>query len=327
MPKAESSSEGWGEGQTILLRGCLTMHVHGRFLALTILFLAVAAPIRTGIAAIVVTDDIGNRVSLPGPATRVISLAPHLTELMFSIGAGAQIVGTVQSSDFPAAALEIPRVGDNASIDMERVVAMQPDLVLVWQSGNGSALVTRLRQLHLPVFVSEPRSLAQIENTVRSLGQLTGRDEAARAAADTFASRVSQLTSRAPARKPVRVFYQIWGQPIYTVGSRHLINEIIELCGGQNVFADLPVLAGPVDVEAVLAADPDLIVGSGFDETRPQWLDDWRHWPQLRAVQQERLRFIPPSLIQRHTLRVLEGAEMMCEIIKGSYKQQAISHK
>jgi iron complex transport system substrate-binding protein len=289
-------------------------------MALAFLILAASAPTRSSIAEIIVTDDTGTRVSLSKPATRIISLAPHLTELMFSIGAGNQIVGTVQSADYPAAALGIPRVGDNASIDMEQVIAMQPDLVLVWQSSNGNSLASRLRELHLPVFVSEPQSLAQIETTVRALGQLTGRHEEARATADAFAARVAGLTRRDPTRDPVRVFYQIWGQPIFTVGGRHLISQIIEMCGGHNVFAELPGLAGPVDVESVLAADPDLIVASGHDESRPQWLEAWRRWPQLRAVQQDRLRFIPPSVIQRHTLRVLDGAEMMCGMIEESYK-------
>ncbi len=288
--------------------------------ALALLILSIVLPATARASDIVVTDDTGSRVVLARPATRVISLAPHLTELMFSIGAGAQITGTVQSSDFPAAALDIPRVGDNASIDMERVLAMQPDLVLVWQSGNGSSLATRLRDLKLPVFVSEPQSLVQIESTVRSLGQLTGRNEEARSGADAFAARVTKLTRAAPGSGPVRVFYQIWGQPIYTVGSRHLISQIIEMCGGENVFAGLPGLAGSVSVESVLAADPDLIVASGHDDTRPRWLDDWRRWPELRAVKRDQLRFIPPSVIQRHTLRVLEGAEMMCGMIKESHK-------
>ncbi len=288
-----------------------------RMLELAIIILLICAPAAVFAARITVTDDTGTRVSLSKPATRIISLAPHLTELMFSIGAGALIVGTVQSADFPAAALGIPRVGDNASIDMEQVVALQPDLVLAWQSSNGSTLATRLQELQLPVFVSEPRSLAQIESTVRALGQLTGRPEEARVVADAFAARVSELSRREPVRDPVRVFYQIWGQPIFTVGGRHLISQIIEMCGGHNVFAGLPGLAGQVDVESVLAADPDLIVASGHDESRPQWLEVWRQWPQLRAVQQERLRFIPPSVIQRHTLRVLDGAESMCRLISG----------
>lgn len=267
-----------------------------------------------------ITDDTGTRVSLPAPATRVISLAPHLTELMFTVGAGGQIVGTVNSADYPEAAANIPKVGDSASLDLERIVALRPDLVLAWQSGNGSAMVERLRGLRLPVFVSEPVSLAQIESTLRALGALTGRQENAGLAAAAFATRVAALSRDPPARRRARVFYQIWGQPIFTVGGRHLISQIIELCGGRNVFADLPGLAGQVDVESVLAADPELIVASGHDDSRPPWLNEWRQWPQLRAVQLERLRFIPPALIQRHTLRVLDGAEMMCGMIGESYK-------
>lgn len=298
-----------------------------RLLAPTLLILSIGLPTTGRTTDIVVSDDTGTRISLSKPATRVISLAPHLTELMFSIGAGAQIVGTVHSADYPESTAEIPKVGDSASIDMEMVVTLRPDLVLAWQSGNGSALAGRLRGLGLAVFVSEPESLAQIESTVRSLGALTGRRENAAATAAAFAARVTELSDRAPAQNGVRVFYQIWGQPIFTVGGRHLISQIIEMCGGHNAFADLPWLAGQVDVESVLAADPDVIVASGHDDTRPQWLDHWRQWPQLRAVQRNRLHFIPPAVIQRHSPRVLEGAEMMCGMIEESHKLQATSHK
>lgn len=282
--------------------------------------LLLCVSLTTHAESIEVIDDTGFRVVLPQPVTRIVSLAPHLTELMFSIGASDKIVATVQSADYPEAATKIPRVGDSASIDLERVIALHPDLVLVWQSSNGSALATRLRELNLPVFVSEPVSLAQIESTLRVLGKVTGRQHEANTSADAFAARVKTLQRPAPGQNPLRVFYQIWGQPIFTVGGQHLISEIIQMCGGENIFSHLPALAGQVTVESVLAANPDLIIASGNDDTRPEWLDEWRHWPQLPAVQQQQLHFIPPALIQRHTLRVLEGVGMMCGMIGGSYK-------
>lgn len=265
-----------------------------------------------------VTDDTGATVTLPAPAQRVVSLAPHLTELMYTLDAGAQLIATVDSADYPAQALALPRVGDSAAIDMERVLALQPDLVLAWQSGNGNGALERLRALGLSLYVSEPGSLDGIAGTLRALGTLVGRDRESATATAEFTARVMTLSGRRHTGAPVRVLYQIWGQPLFTVGGRHLISQIIELCGGENIFAHLPGYAGQVDVEAVLAANPDLIVASGNDATRPAWLDDWQRWPQLNAVRDGHVSFIPPALIQRHSVRVLDGAEMMCRMIEDS---------
>lgn len=260
---------------------------------------------------------------MPAPAQRIISLAPHLTEQLYIIGADTQLVATVESADHPAAALALPRVGDSAALDLERILALRPDLLLAWQSGNGAGALDNLRALGVPMYVSEPGALAQIGATLRALGTLAGRDAAGNAAADSFAARLTALERNRPGGAPVRVFYQIWHQPLFTVGGRHLISQIIELCGGVNVFAALPGYAGQVDAEAVLAADPELIVASGHDDTRPAWLDDWRRWPQLRAVRDGRLEFIPPGLIQRHSMRVLDGTAMLCAMI-GATRRPAI---
>lgn len=276
------------------------------------------AAARPSAAPVSVADDSGATVTLPAPAQRVISLAPHLTELMYTLGAGSRLIATVESADYPAAALELPRIGDSAAIDMERVLVLQPDLVLAWQSGNGSGAVEKVRALGLPLFVSEPGSLAQIAATLRALGTLTGHTRQGNAAAAEFSDRIAALGRNRRPGAPVRVLYQIWGQPMFTVGGRHLISQIIELCGGTNIFADLPGYAGQVDVEAVLAANPELIVASGNDASRPAWLDDWQNWPQLDAVRNRRIEFIPPALIQRHSVRVLDGAEMMCRMIGDS---------
>lgn len=237
---------------------------------------------------------------------------------MYTLDAGAQLIATVDSADYPAQALALPRVGDSAAIDMEQVLALQPDLVLAWQSGNGSGVVEHLRGLGLPLYVSEPGSLEGIAETLRDLGTLVGRERESAVAATDFTTRITALAGRRPAGAPVRVLYQIWGQPLFTVGGRHLISRIIELCGGVNVFANLPGYAGQVDMEAVLAANPDVIVASGNDESRPAWLDDWQRWPQLNAVRNGHIGFIPPALIQRHSVRVLEGAERMCRMIGDS---------
>ncbi|MEA2079730.1 MAG: cobalamin-binding protein, partial [Pseudomonadota bacterium] len=260
-----------------------------------------------------VTDDIGKRVSLDQPAQRIVSLAPHVTELLFAAGAGDAVVGVVSYSDYPPEAALRPHVGDAEKLDVESIVRLQPDLVVAWESGNLTPQLDLLVKFGIPVFYSEPRYLEDIASNLERLGQLAGSDELATAAAEKFRARTRRLVERYSRATPVRVFYEIWHQPLMTVGGEHLISQLIRLCGGQNVFAELAALAAPVDREAVLMADPEVIIASGITEQRPPWLDQWLDWPQLSAVKHRHLYFIPPDLIQRHTPRVLEGAQRLCD--------------
>jgi iron complex transport system substrate-binding protein len=263
-------------------------------------------------ARIEVTDDLGHAVHLDEPADRIVSLAPHATELLFAAGAGERVVGTVQYSDYPPAARSIPRVGGYDAVDLERIVALQPDLVITWHSGNGPGLAARLRELGLTVYVSEPRRLSDIPHALTAFGRLAGTAAVAAAAAARFRNRTAALAERYAHRPPVRVFYQIWDEPLLSVNGDHLISEIMRLCGGRNVFADLRTLVPRLSVEAVLAANPEAIVASGKGVSRPEWLDRWHAWPSLTAVRRGNLFHVPPDLIQRHSPRVLDGAERLC---------------
>jgi len=263
--------------------------------------------------ALQVTDDIGKKVSLDKPAQRIVSLAPHLTELLFAAGAGDAVVGVVSYSDYPPEAAQRPHVGDAQNLDVESIVTLQPDLVVAWKSGNPTPQLEQLIQFGIPVFYSEPRRLEDIATNLERLGLLAGSDEPALAAAEKFRAGTRRLVERYSRAAPVRVFYEIWHQPLMTVGGKHLINQLIRVCGGQNVFADLAALAAAVDREAVLMADPEVIIASGTTEKRPPWLDQWLDWPQLYAVKHKHLYFVPPDLIQRHTPRVLEGAQRLCD--------------
>ncbi len=260
-----------------------------------------------------VTDDTGQRVSLEKPARRIISLAPHITELLFAAGAGSAVVGTVSYSDYPPEAARLANVGNYESLNLEAILALQPDLVVAWKSGNSHAQIEQLSRLGLPVFYSEPRRLEDIASNLKRLGHLAASEKSANAAAARFSERSRQLKARYSRAKPVRVFYQIWHRPLMTVNGKHLISQVINLCGGRNVFSGLATLAPTVSLEAVLSANPDAIIASGMAAQQPEWLDQWRKWPQLAAVKNRQLYFIPPDLIQRHTPRVLEGAEMMCK--------------
>jgi iron complex transport system substrate-binding protein len=266
----------------------------------------------TAHAGVPVTDDAGNRVVLPRPAARIVSLAPHITELLFAAGAGDQVIAAVEYSNYPEAANRLPRIGSHAAFDLERIVALKPDLAIAWGSGNPPGQVAQLRRLGIPVFINEPRRLEDIPFTLRRLGQLAGTADIAAQAAGNFERRQSKLAASHAGKRPVTVFYEIWNQPLMTIGGTHIISAVMALCGGRNVFTGLAQPAASIELEAVLRADPEAIVASGMDEARPDWLDDWRRWPQLAAVKNGHLFFVPPDLLQRHTPRILDGAAQLC---------------
>lgn len=261
-----------------------------------------------------VTDDDGKLITLATPARRIVSLAPSMTELLFSLGAGDQLVGVMDYSDYPPEALTLPVVGRYDSLDMERIVALQPDLIVAWRSGNPRGALNRLADLGFPVYVAEPDSLPSIGHHLERLGILTGHASRGAELNAQFSARILELAEGFGGKEGVSVFYQVWHAPMISVGGHELINDMIQLCGGENIFAELPV--GPkVNLEDVLARNPQVIIASGSSADAPAWLDDWLRWPQLDAVANQHLYVIPPDLVQRHSLRALQGARQMCEHI------------
>ncbi len=266
--------------------------------------------------AVRVLDDAGHTIVLDAPARRIVSLAPNLTELLYAAGAGDAIVGTSEFSDYPAAARDIPRIGGGGGLDIEAIIALQPDLVVAWQSGNPDGQLERLQALGMTLFLSEPRQLLDVPGTLVRLGRLAGHEQVAQAAARAFAVRYRELQRRYSERPTVDVFYQVWRQPLMTVNGKHLISDVIRLCGGRNVFSDLPVLAPQVDIEAVLAADPAvIIVGTGGTSETAE-LQDWKRWPMLAAVAGGHLYGVQRELLVRHSPRILEGAGQVCRILE-----------
>ncbi len=262
-------------------------------------------------AAIVVTDASGVTITLAAPARRIVSLAPHITELLYAAGAGDRLVGNVDYGNYPPQARGLPRVG-GYSLDLEAIVALKPDLVMGWESGNAAAAIPRLRSMGVTVHLSEPKRIEDIAGDLERIGKLAGTEPAADAAAKAFRQRYAALAARYSGQPPVDVFYQIWKEPLMTVNGKQIISDAIRLCGGRNVFAQLPVIAPTVSVEAVIAANPEVIVASGMGDSRPEWLDDWKRWNTLAAVARGNLYFVPPDLIQRHTPRILDGVERLC---------------
>lgn len=263
-------------------------------------------------AEVGVVDDTGATVRLSQPARRIVTLAPHLAETLFAAGAGDLLAGTVEYSNYPEAATKVPKVGGYSRIDLEAVVALKPDLIIAWQSGNSPANIDKLRAFGFPIYVSQPDRLEDVAHEIERLGRLAGTSTAADAEANRLRTRLADLRKRYGERPAVRTFYQVWKEPLSTVGNRQIISSVIRLCGGENVFGALRAIAPVVTVESVVAANPEAIIASGMDDARPEWLDDWRRWPTLTAVARNNLFFIPPDLIQRHTPRLLDGAEQLC---------------
>ncbi len=278
-------------------------------LLILLLFLPVpgmAEPVR-------VEDFAGRSVTVSAPARRIVALAPHIVENVFSAGAGADLVGVVSYSDYPVAARAIPRVGSYNAFSLETIASLQPDLIVMWGSGNGMQSLARLEVLGIPVYVSEPRRLADIPRTIRDLGKLAGRRQESEIRALAIEQALGSLRATYSERTPVKVFYEIWNEPMQTINGEHLISQLMELCGGRNIFAHLPSLAPRIGIESVLAAAPEAIIASGMGESRPDWLDRWRQYPDLPAVRNDALFFVPPDHLQRPTARVLLGAQALCE--------------
>jgi iron complex transport system substrate-binding protein len=284
-------------------------------IAITVAYTSIASI--EAAAPITVTDDTGATVTLQAPAQRVISLAPHTTELLYAAGGGAKIVGAVSYSDYPPEAKQLPRVGDNKALDLERIVALRPDLIVVWRHGNAERQIEQLRALHVPLFFSEPRHLDDIAATLTKLGELLGTSSIANKAASDYRQNIAQLRTRYAGKPPVGVFYEVWDRPLMTLNGTHLISDVIALCGGRNVFAQLEPLVPTVSTEAVLAANPEAIVtaapGATASNTALPQLDSWRQWPAITAVARNNLFAIDGDLINRPTPRLAQGAAQLCE--------------
>lgn len=265
-------------------------------------------------AGVTVTDYTQRKVTLAAPAKRIVALAPHIVENVYAAGAGEYLVGAVNYSDYPETAKKVARVGAISAYSLEAIVALKPDLVIVWMSSRGASALSDLDSLGIPTYASDPRTLEDVAKSIRDYGVLAGTAEVAEQSARAYEQSLIALRNRYHGATPVSVLYQVWYEPLQTLNDDHIISDVIRLCGGRNSFGDAKTLAPKISIESVLARDPAVIVASGMGEARPDWLDNWRKWPTLSAVKNERLYFIPPDIIQRHTPRILQGQRQCASI-------------
>jgi iron complex transport system substrate-binding protein len=254
-----------------------------------------------------VIDDTGQTIKLAHPARRIISLAPDLTELLFAAGAGNQIVGVMQGSDYPVAAKKIPIVANYNSIDSEKILSLRPDLIIVWMEGN---LARSMKKWGIPIYYSHQKKMTDIPKTLQRFGCLAGTEKKAADSVHSFTERYQALQKAYSYKKQVSVFYQVWPQPLMTITKNSWINDAIMLCGGKNIFADLHGVAPEVNIESVITANPDVIIGV---RSKQNWQKIWHSWSQMIAVQKNHVFTLSPDLIERADMRVLDGAEEMCQ--------------
>lgn len=262
-----------------------------------------------------VEDDRGKTVSVAGPAERVVSLAPFITELVFASGGGDRLVAVSEHSDFPAAARRLPRIGNAFGVNLERLLATRPDLVVSWRSGIDPRVVERLESMAIPVFVLEPREIDDVAGALRRLGRLLGSGEVAEERAREFTAAIDEIRNRYAGRGGISVFYQISRRPLMTLNGQHMISDILALCGGANVFQALSPIAPTVNREQVLATDPEVILISAEDGRSPESLAYWRRYPAMTAVRHGNLYTVDGSVLNRQTPRLVAGVRQICEIL------------
>lgn len=261
-----------------------------------------------------VVDDSGHALNLPRPPQRIVTLGAHLAEQLFALGAGDRVVGVSRFTDFPPEVKQRPVVGDAIAIHHEAIAQLKPDLVLVWRSGFPERARAPLQRLGVPVYESEIRSVAELAGSLRRLGRLLGRAEAGEAQARQLEQQWAALQAEYASRAPVRVFYQVWHQPLMTINREHLIHQAITACGGRNLFAELPALTPTVSWEAAVQRNPQVIAMAGSASDHPEQ-GRWPQFPGVDAVKAQRFAMVDGDLINRMGPRFMQGARQLCEAI------------
>lgn len=287
----------------------------GRASAFALLALSGALALAAA-ARVTVTDDMGHDITIRYPPQRIVTLAPAATAMLIAAGAGSKLVGTIEYSGQPASEKSVPKIGSEDAIDMERLIALKPDVVIVWPDGNNPAQIAAIGRLGIPVYGQEATTLEGIAGSVRRLGRLAGTSAVADRAARALAARLAALKREyAAGGRPPTVLLEVWDRPLYTVGGRELMSDALRVCGARNVFADLPQRAPAVGIEAVLARDPDMIIATAPPAEAAAWLAQWRRFPSLKAVRTGRLLAVDDPRLIGLGPGVIDATAAMCRQI------------
>jgi len=283
----------------------------------TLVFPASASPTRS------VRDDAGELVTVATAACRIVSLAPGTTAMLYAAGAGNCLVGTIAHSDEPAEAARVPIVGDAETLDFEQLIALRPTVVVVAVDVVQRVRIDRIRALKIPVYQVHVTRLADMPDSVRRLGELAGTTAQAESRAKELRAELDAIRSRYGGRPPLRVLYQIWDRPIYTIGGRHVISDALQVCGATNIFADLATAAPAITREAALLRDPDLIIISSPPGAGTEWLAEWRRFPTMSAVRNGHVLSYFDERLDRMGPSVFAAAAGLCELIERGRTPQA----
>ena len=287
--------------------------------SLVLIFLLISLVFSTSAKAkIQVKDDSGQIVTLQQPARKVVSLSPGLTELIYSAGGSEYIKGVVRYSDYPEQAKTVPLIGSYNALDLEKILSLQPDLVVAWKSGNPKHQIEQLKKLGLTIYISEPKDFMDIPRTINALGELMGTETTSKINSDNFINEFNTLKehSRNNINNSRRTFIQIWNNPVMSVNKDHLISKVITLCGGDNIFAAAKGLTSTPSIESILAQNPGVIIATGMADTSKIWLSRWQQWSFLNAVKNKQLYAVNPDHLVRHTPRILLGIKEVCQLLK-----------
>ena len=262
---------------------------------------------------VTVTDDHGHRITIPYPPRRIISLSPGANAMLLAAGAGKQLIATIEYSGQPDSQRALPKIGTVDAIDMERLIAAKPDVVIVWPNGNNPADIANIERLGIPVYRQEADTLEAIGGSLRRLGRLAGTSRAADRAATALESRLAALRSKyAPATRRPSVLLEVWDRPLYTVGGGEMMSDALGVCGARNAFADLPPRAPAIGLGAVIARDPDIIVAAAPPGRGASWLAQWRRFPFLKAVRDGRLLAFEDQRLSELGPGVIDATASLC---------------
>jgi len=269
----------------------------------------------TSLKAFDIVDDSGQKLSFEKPVTRIISLAPHITEILFYLEQGDKLIGRDQSSNFPEQAKSVLNFGSATQINLEALLKLKPDVVIAWYSGNTDPQIARLKELGIPVFYSEPRHLEDIKSTFLKFGELTGATKIAQEKALDFEKQINHFKKNniTSDKKPVKVFYQVWQEPLMTLNGDHIVSEVIALCGGYNIFSEQKIIAPQISIEAVIQANPELII---IGENNKNTIKLWGNWQSINAVKNKQFLAVNSDHLVRAGPRILLAAEKICQKIR-----------